>query len=302
MAKRTRRPAEARDDMLDALGELSYAWRVILALGGEFLLLNMLDDLVFHAQEPFTAGWAAWIALVVAVAVLTCRFIWRANHGKTSWSWQRTEAGRARVLRARILFALALGATLLACYGVRYAGRQAELAQEQSKAAQTVGSIKAAFEGAGLYTFGADPAEGHERDGYAVNGRLESEGDRNTGARVVVDNAGVVTEVSYHLDVDPAYSLEENLERAERNLTLLHEVVAALDVPFERPGLASFATLPEPFCEAFLSGSVYEEIIMHPEELGHADGATVSCAFWTSSEEDWSDILGAYIDLCLELD
>ena len=113
-------------------------------------------------------------------------------------------------------------------------------------------------------------------------------------------NEGIVFEVQYDLDVDPALPLEENLERAEAALELMHAMVEDLDVPFEEPALSTFAALPEPFRQEFLEGSLYDEIIMNPNELENPDGVSLFACFWTQDEQDWSDAVGAYISLSLE--
>ena len=41
---------------------------------------------------------------------------------------------------------------------------------------------------------------------------------------------------------------------------------------------------------------------MHPSDLGSSEGAYIHAAFWTFSEEDWIDNLGASIQLRLECD
>lgn len=303
MAKNGSAPSDARKDVLDALGSSLYGFGIILLLGGEFLFLAMLDDLVFHSTGPFLPGWMLWIALEIVMTVLICRVIWIARHGGEVGAFQKSAAGRARSKRVRIVFAIGMSAVLAATYGVHFAQRAQIMAGEEERAGATLSTIEAAFEDAGFYTYGDLPIAAYSPDGYQMSGALYmDEGDQNTRVRMNVDNEGVVTEVTYDMDVDPALSLEENLVRAEASLSAMHEVVARLDVPFEQPGLASYGTIPEPFCQAFLAGSPYEEIIMHPSDLGSSEGAYIRAAFWTSTEENWSDILGASIQLELACD
>lgn len=301
MAAKASRDRIRRQDILNALGEFGYGLAMLLLLSGEWLLVSMLDDLVFHARTPFTAGWAVWIALMAVVTALVSRFIWVYRHGGDALSHHRSPAARARARRDRIVFALVLSAILIATYGARYLQRLAAMDAEQSKAAATLAAIDDTFERAGCYVLGADGAEQHDNAGYTIYGRpFSDEGDDDTQIVLMVDNEGVVFEVQYDLDVDPALALDENLELAEADLELMHAMVEDLDVPFEKPALSTFAALPEPFRQAFLEGSLYDEIIMNPNELENPDGVSLFACFWTQDEQDWSDAVGAYISLSLE--
>ena len=282
-----------RQDTLNALGEFLFGFAAILILSAEFLFLNMLDDLVFHSSAPFTPGWLVWILLILVVTVLVCRFIWIFRHGGDALSHLRAK-------RDRILFILCLSTVLISTYGVRYASRSASMQSDQEKAQETIGIISDAFEQSGFYVIGADAADVHDARGYTVYCRLHADDwDNNSEVCLSVDNEGVVFEVDYHLDIQRDLTLEENLEQAQNGLDRMHDVVQSLDIPFEVPGFASYAEIPAPLRQAFLSGSMYEEIIMNPDELGSSDGAYISGAFWTSDEENWSDATGAYLSVGL---
>lgn len=289
-----------RQDTLNALGEFLFGFAAILILSAEFLFLNMLDDLVFHSSAPFTPGWLVWILLILVVTVLVCRFIWIFRHGGDALSHLRNAASRKRAKRDRILFILCLSTVLISTYGVRYASRSASMQSDQEKAQETIGIISDAFEQSGFYVIGADAADAHDARGYTVYCRLHADDwDNNSEVCLSVDNEGVVFEVDYHLDIQRDLTLKENLEQAQNDLDRMHDVVQSLDIPFEVPGFASYAEIPAPLRQAFLSGSMYEEIIMNPDELGSSDGAYISGAFWTSDEENWSDATGAYLSVGL---
>ncbi len=289
-----------RQDTLNALGEFLFGFAAILILSAEFLFLNMLDDLVFHSSAPFTPGWLVWILLILVVTVLVCRFIWIFRHGGDALSHLRDAASRKRAKRDRILFILCLSIVLIATHGVRYANRSASMQSDQEKAQETIGIISDAFEQSGFYVIGADAADVHDAKGYTVYCRLHTDDwDNNSEVCLSVDNEGVVFEVDYHLDIQRDLTLEENLEQAQNDLDRMHDVVQSLDIPFEVPGFASYAEIPAPLRQAFLSGSMYEEIIMNPDELGSSDGAYISGAFLTSDEENWSDATGAYLSVGL---
>ena len=300
MATDNSRDQMRRQDTLNALGEFLFGFAVILILSAEFLFLNMLDDLVFHSSAPFTPGWIVWILLILVVTVLVCRFIWIFRHGGDALSHLRNAASRKRAKRDRILFILCLSIVLIATYGVRYASRSASMQSDQEKAQETIGIISDAFEQSGFYVIGADAADVHDARSYTVYCRLHADDwDNNSEVCLSVDNEGVVFEVDYHLDIQRDLTLEENLEQAQNDLDRMHDVVQSLDIPFEVPGFSSYAEIPAPLRQAFLSGSMYEEIIMNPDELGSSDGAYISGAFWTSDEENWSDATGAYLSVGL---
>ena len=158
----------------------------------------------------------------------------------------------------------------------------------------------ARIQDAGFYVYGSDPLEGHDPDGYSVYARIESddvfEETSNTG--LVVDNAGVVVEVSYTLVVDPKLPLEESLAQAEADLAVLHDAVAALDVPAGAPGLLSYGELPEEFRTDYLAGSPDEDVFFHDDELNIADGVEVSCSYSVTIDE--GEYLSSHIWLNLE--
>ena len=196
---------DARKDALDALGSSGYGLCIVLLLSGEFLILSMLDELVFHSQPPYLPGWILWIVLEVVMTVLIGRVIWIVCHGGRVGAFQESAAGRARARKTRIVFAVGLSAVLIAAYGVHFVDRKQVMAGEKERAAATLSTIETAFEDAGFYAYGDLPIAIHDPAGYSMNGALYmDEGDQNTQVRVNVDNEGVVTEVIYDMDVDPA--------------------------------------------------------------------------------------------------
>ena len=172
-------------------------------------------------------------------------------------------------------------------------------------AAQTTRAIASALEGAGLDAFSIDPTEEHDELGYYVAADILDATGENTGSyiRVDVDNTGTVVEVSYTLAIDPAASLEDNLARAEADLTRMHAPLAALDIPARADDMLTYGALPEAFRQAFLAGSMYESIGLQYYELddaGIVDGAEVNCYYFTDTEEDWDEHTEPRIYLVLE--
>ena len=204
--------------------------------------------------------------------------------------------------RAGRIMMLAVLAALALAYGAHFIARTASMRADSQVAAETISEITDAFERRGYYVIGDDPTEAYDRDGYSVNAHLSDSGDDTTFVSLDVGNDGVVTEVSYKLQVDPARSLDENLARAEERLAGLHAVVEGLDVPVAAPGLLSYGTLPDAFSEAFRAGTLYDDIFFSPDDLGSSEGAAIWCSFDTLPEEDWFDGMEPDIWLTLEAD
>lgn len=201
-----------------------------------------------------------------------------------------------------MLILLGVLAILALTYGVHYLGRMGAMGEDQQRAAATLSSIERTFETEGFYVVGAGSAEKHDANGYSIYGNLFEMGDDGTRVGLRVDNEGVVYEVSYTLDINPELSLEENLAKAEDDLARLQAAVAKLDVPFEQPGLAAQIALPEAFKDAFLVGTLYEDIFFNPDDLGSIDGAYMWCTFDARSEENVRDGMWPSIWLSLETD
>lgn len=310
----------------------------LFLVGGEFLLLAMLNDLVFHDRDPFVIGWIAMIVDVIALSVVVSWSIaahnrfnynkkWAAIKEKArahaeargkSWGTRKgpedgdfLEYSAKRVAQAtdvelpdkraarRTATLLAL-AFLAAVYAVNYVSLVMDNQSQQEVAAKTVSTIEASLEDAGFYVYGADPLEGHDPDGYSMYARFDSDDSLLETSRtgLVVDNAGQVIEVSYTLVVDPELPLEESLAQAEADLAVLHDAVAALDVPTVAPGLLSYGELPEEFRADYLAGSPDEDVFFHDLELNIADGAEVSCNYTVSIDE--GEYLSSSIWLNLE--
>ncbi len=139
---------------------------------------------------------------------------------------------------------------------------------------------------------------------------------------VSVDEAGAVESVSYNSQIDLDATFEENLDRVERDFEALNAPLASLaaTVAASTPALFTVHTLSDEFREAFLSGSLYEEIRV-TEDVGaggfragadsgavvdgdgRVDGddrgrggggvdgnaVTVSCSFYTSGEDEFTE-------------
>lgn len=318
----------------------------ILIVMGEFLLLSMLDDLVFHGPGLYLVGLFTMLAIVVAFTVAISYVILAANCNlnKRTWSSVAAKAQAARrenpsrekaptpftaredgsgFLQASWRIAEPLGISLpdhrrfprrvlavalvllAAVYVPHFVGRAQTMRQEMETAAQTTRALEASFAGAGLDPFCIDPTREHDKVSYYVTGDVVDEAGEETGSsvRVDVNNDGQVIETGYHLAVDSALSQEENLARAERDLALLHDALAAADVPALVPGLVTAHELFPEFREAFLAGSPYEDISLDRYDVGETalvDGAEVACYFFTDPQDEWDEHSEAYLWIRVE--
>lgn len=318
----------------------------ILIVMGEFLLLSMLDDLVFHNTELYLVGLFTAIAIVIVFTVATsyAMLASRCDLNKKTWDSVAAKAEAARredpsrekpeapfaaredgsgLLRASWEIAEPLGISLpdhrrfprrvlavalvllAAVYVPHFVGRAQTMRQEMETAAQTTRALEASFADAGLDPFCIDPTREHDKVSYYVTGDVVDEAGEETGSsvRVDVNNDGQVIETGYHLAVDPALSQEESLARAERDLALLHDALAAADVPALVPGLVTAHKLFPEFREAFLAGSPYEDISLDRYDVGETalvDGAEVACYFFTDPQDEWDEYSQAYLWIRVE--
>lgn len=318
----------------------------ILIVMGEFLLLSMLDDLVFHGPGLYLVGLFTMLAIVVAFTFAISYVILAANCNlnKRTWSSVAAKAQAARrenpsrekaptpftaredgsgFLQASWRIAEPLGISLpdhrrfprrvlavalvllAAVYVPHFVGRAQTMRQEMETAAQTTRALEASFADAGLDPFCIDPTREHDKVSYYVTGDVVDEAGEETGSsvRVDVNNDGQVIETGYHLAVDPALSQEESLARAERDLALLHDALAAADVPALVPGLVTAHELFPEFREAFLAGSPYEDISLDRYDVGETalvDGAEVACYFFTDARDEWDERSEAYLWIRVE--
>ena len=132
-----------------------------------------------------------------------------------------------------------------------------------------------------------DPYEKYKDYGYHVTGYLR-EGDFSwDGAYVYLtfDEHGTITEIHYCEGVDDTASLEENLNRAERDFQALNAPLNGLGVSATDSELLAMCAIPADFKEAFLQGSFYEDIRVYNNDAP----VRIACSFDTESEEEFDE-------------
>ena len=143
------------------------------------------------------------------------------------------------------------------------------------------------------YVSADDPNENYHDYGYHVSGYLR---ERESGVQacyvyLTFDDSGTITEISYYSEIDINASLEENLQRIKQDFETLQAPLENLNISVVNPELLTLHKLPEEFTEAFLSGSLYENVRIYT----NADPVRLSCSFVTDSKEDFDEYSRPYI-------
>lgn len=143
------------------------------------------------------------------------------------------------------------------------------------------------------YVSADDPYENYHDYGYHVSGYLRERGSGTQTCYVYLtfDESGIITEVSYCCEIDINISLEENLRQIEQDFETLEAPLANLNISVANPELLTLHRLPEEFKEAFLTGTIYENIHIYT----NAAPIRLSCSFVTDSEEDFDEYSRPYI-------
>lgn len=76
----------------------------------------------------------------------------------------------------------------------------------------------------------------------------------------------MLTDVDYTSQIDPEASLADNLARAEQDIATLCAPLNGLDISVATPGILTPCSLLDEFKQAFLAGSLYEEISIKTED------------------------------------
>lgn len=129
-----------------------------------------------------------------------------------------------------------------------------------------------------------NPHERYQDYGYHAIAYLR-EGAQEAYAYLSFNEEGVLTGVDYCEGIDPDESLEESLARAEKDFAELCAPLSGSGIRVENPALLTSCAVPDDFKEAFLAGSVYEEV-----RLSSTDGDVKTwCSFDTEPEADFDE-------------
>ena len=167
-----------------------------------------------------------------------------------------------------IALAVAPAIVLLGVYIPQFVQGNNELQVRKAAAAEQLAIAQDALEPVCERVAADDPYESYHDYGYRIIGYLR---DNDLGAQAAYvylsfDADGMLTDVDYTSQIDPEASLADNLARAEQDIATLCAPLYGLDISVATPGLLTPCSLSDEFKQAFLAGSLYEEISIKTED------------------------------------
>lgn len=186
---------------------------------------------------------------------------------------------------------------LLGVYIPQFVQGNSELQARKAIAAEQLAIAQNALEPVCERIAADDPYESYHDYGYRIIGYLR-DNDLDAQAAYVYltfDADGMLADVDYTSQIDPAASLEDNLARVEQDIATLCAPLNGLDISVATPGLLTPCSLPDEFKQAFLAGSLYEEISIKTEDEPIKSYYT----FDTEAEEEFDEYTHPKISLML---
>lgn len=186
---------------------------------------------------------------------------------------------------------------LLGVYIPQLVQGNSELQARKAAAAEQLAIAQNALEPVCERIAADDPYESYHDYGYRIIGYLR---DNDLGAQAAYvylsfDADGMLTSVDYTSQIDPEASFEDNLARAEQDIATLCAPLNGLDISVAAPGLLTPCSLSDEFKQAFLAGSLYEEISIKTED----DSIKSYYTFDTDPEEEFDEYTHPEISLML---
>ena len=196
-----------------------------------------------------------------------------------------------------IALAVVPAVVLIGVYIPQYVQGNTELQARKAAAAEQLAIAQNALEPVCERIAADDPYESYHDYGYRIIGYLRDNDLGSQAAYVYLsfDADGTLTDVDYTSQIDPEASLEDNLARVEQDIAELCAPLNGLDISVAAPGLLTPCSLSDEFKQAFLAGSLYEEISTKTE-----NGSIRSyCTFDTDSEDEFDEYTHPEISLML---
>lgn len=171
---------------------------------------------------------------------------------------------KKQIIALAVLPAIAL----LGVYIPQFVQGNNELQVRKAAAAEQLAIAQDALEPVCERVAADDPYESYHNYGYRIIGYLR---DNDLGAQAVYvylsfDADGMLTDVDYTSQIDPEASPADNLARAEQDIATLCAPLNGLDISVATPDLLTPCSLSDEFKQAFLAGSLYEEISIKTED------------------------------------
>ena len=186
---------------------------------------------------------------------------------------------------------------LLGAYIPQYIQGSSELQARKAAAAEQLAIAQDALEPVCERIAVDDPYESYHDYGYRIIGYLRDNDLGSQAAYVYLsfDADGTLTDVDYTSQIDPEASLEDSLARVEQDIATLCDPLNGLDISVAAPGLLTPCSLSDEFKQAFLAGSLYEEISIKTEDESIKSYYT----FETEPEEEFDEYTHPEIRLIL---
>lgn len=204
------------------------------------LPLQMINDIAFHQKEFQPAGIYTAIALTAIELVIFCYCALAPRFGMQGKQWKE--------LQSRLAVA--------------------QINKDRSADVAGVLAAQDALEPVCKRVAADDPYESYHDYGYRIIGYLR---DNDLGAQAAYvylsfDADGMLADVDYTSQIDPEASLTDNLACTEQDIATLCAPLNGLDISVATPGLLTPCSLSDEFKQAFLAGSLYEEISIKTED------------------------------------
>lgn len=204
------------------------------------LPLQMINDIAFHQKEFQPAGIYTAIALTAIELVIFCYCALAPRFGMQGKQWKE--------LQSRLAVA--------------------QINKDRSADVAGVLAAQDALEPVCKRVAADDPYESYHDYGYRIIGYLR---DNDLGAQAAYvylsfDADGMLADVDYTSQIDPEASLTDNLACTEQDIATLCAPLNGLGISVATPGLLTPCSLSDEFKQAFLAGSLYEEISIKTED------------------------------------
>ena len=186
---------------------------------------------------------------------------------------------------------------LLGVYIPQFVQGNSELQARKAIAAEQLAIAQKALEPVCERIAADDPYESYHDYGYRIIGYLRDNDLSAQAAYVYLtfDADGMLTSVDYTSQIDPEASFEDNLARAEQDIATLCAPLNGLDISAAAPGLLTPCSLSDEFKQAFLAGSLYEEISIKTED----DSIKSYYTFDTDPKDEFDEYTHPEISLML---
>ena len=299
------------------LPKLSIAFLIMaLLIGFVWILFVMINDMVFNGTFYMLGLYTfLGIAIIYTIAFIICKMIPQMGMRKEKWQeivkkanvfmsnndYSSDISENAKLVAAicgieipkakkYILSIILLPILLLTIVFIpQYMSSKQNADANIVLASKSVYALQTSLQQECDHVSIDDPKEDYNDSGYQVTGYLYDYNEPyNSYIVVTVGNDGLINDVRYSIDVNLDASKEENLIKAESDLTKLNGMMNNSGVKAQSYDLLQEYTLPKDFQSQFNTISYYEDLNFQKNEH-------VSIDYMTDSKEDYDEYSDSYI-------